>query len=151
MNVIYLHRKCIIFVHKAVKTPTSFIKSVQLSIHSTNSTFTERTTVKFYIESAAKNLSRRCKFGSIGTKISGVLYEDLCTFDAAECNMSLNSPKCNLLLALPCPQLTLSCWNVLLNFSTPVFKMRIIQEPKKVALWNKRHFEEKKMKSAQHV
>ena len=26
----------------------------------------------------------------------------------------------------------------------PVFKMWIIQEPKKVALWNKRHFEEKK-------
>jgi hypothetical protein len=32
--------------------------------------------------------------------------------------------------------------NFLLNFSTPVFKMWIIQEPKKVALWNKRHFEE---------
>jgi len=26
----------------------------------------------------------------------------------------------------------------------PVGKMRIIQEPNKVALWNKRHFEEKK-------
>ena len=26
----------------------------------------------------------------------------------------------------------------------PVGKMRIIQEPKKVALWNKLHFEEKK-------
>ena len=31
-----------------------------------------------------------------------------------------------------------------LNFSTPVFKMWIIQKPKKVALWNKRHFEEEK-------
>ena len=30
------------------------------------------------------------------------------------------------------------------NFSTPVFKMWIIQKPNKVALWNKRHFEEKK-------
>ena len=30
-----------------------------------------------------------------------------------------------------------------LNFSTPVYKMWIIQETKKVALWNKRHFEEK--------
>jgi hypothetical protein len=30
-------------------------------------------------------------------------------------------------------------------------KMRIIQELKKVALWNKRHFEEKEMKSVQQV
>ena len=30
------------------------------------------------------------------------------------------------------------------NFSTPVFKMWIIQKPNKVALWNKRHFEGKK-------
>jgi hypothetical protein len=30
------------------------------------------------------------------------------------------------------------------NFSTPVFKMWVIQKPNKVALWNKRHFEEKK-------
>ena len=34
--------------------------------------------------------------------------------------------------------------NFLLNFSTPVIKMWIIQEPKKLALWNKRHFEEEK-------
>jgi hypothetical protein len=34
--------------------------------------------------------------------------------------------------------------NFLLNFSTPVCKTRIIQEPKKAALWNKQHFEEKK-------
>ena len=33
----------------------------------------------------------------------------------------------------------------------PVYKMWIIQEPKKVALWNKRNFEEKKMESVQHV
>jgi hypothetical protein len=33
----------------------------------------------------------------------------------------------------------------------PVFKMWIIQEPKKVALWNKRHFKEEKMESVQHV
>ena len=31
-----------------------------------------------------------------------------------------------------------------LNFSTPVFKMWVIQKPNKVALWNKRHFQEKK-------
>ena len=29
------------------------------------------------------------------------------------------------------------------NFSTPVFKMWVIRKPNKVALWNKRHFEEK--------
>jgi len=29
--------------------------------------------------------------------------------------------------------------------------MRIIQEPKKVALWNKRHFEEEETEIVQHV
>jgi len=29
-----------------------------------------------------------------------------------------------------------------LNFSTPVYKMWIIQEPNKLELWNKLHFEE---------
>jgi len=43
-------------------------------------------------------------------------------------------------------QLTLWRRNFLLNFSTPVFKLWIIQEPKKIALWNKRHFEEKKLR-----
>jgi hypothetical protein len=33
----------------------------------------------------------------------------------------------------------------------PVCKMQIIQKPKKVALLNKRHFEEKKKESVQHV
>jgi len=33
----------------------------------------------------------------------------------------------------------------------PVGKMRIIQEPNKVALWNKRHFEEKITEIMQHV
>ena len=33
----------------------------------------------------------------------------------------------------------------------PVYKMWITQEPKKVALWNKRHFEEKKTEIVQHV
>ena len=37
------------------------------------------------------------------------------------------------------------------NFSTPVFKMWVIQKPNKVALWNKRHFEEEKMEVIQHV
>ena len=33
----------------------------------------------------------------------------------------------------------------------PVYKMWIIQEPNKVALWNKLHFEEKKTESIEHV
>ena len=41
--------------------------------------------------------------------------------------------------------------NFLLNFSTPVFKMWIIQEPKKVTLWNERQFEEEKTENVQHV
>ena len=32
-----------------------------------------------------------------------------------------------------------------------VFKMWVIQKPNKLALWNKRQFEEKKMKIIQHV
>ena len=35
--------------------------------------------------------------------------------------------------------------------ANPVGKMRIIQEPNKVALWNKRHFEEKNTEIMQHV
>ena len=38
------------------------------------------------------------------------------------------------------------------NFSTPYIKMWIIQEPTKLALWNKLHFEEKKKtESIEHV
>ena len=33
----------------------------------------------------------------------------------------------------------------------PVYKMWIIQEPKKLSLWNKLHFEEKKTESIEHV
>jgi hypothetical protein len=33
----------------------------------------------------------------------------------------------------------------------PVFKMWVIQKPNKVALRNKRHFEEEKMEIIQHV
>ena len=33
----------------------------------------------------------------------------------------------------------------------PVFKMWVIQKPNKVALWNKRHFEERKMEIIHHV
>ena len=33
----------------------------------------------------------------------------------------------------------------------PVFEMWILQEPKKIVLWNKRHLEEKKTENAQHV
>jgi len=34
--------------------------------------------------------------------------------------------------------------NYFFNFSTPVYKMWIIQEPDTLELWNKLHFEEKK-------
>ena len=33
----------------------------------------------------------------------------------------------------------------------PVLKMWILQEPKKIALWNKRHLEEKNTENVQHV
>ena len=33
----------------------------------------------------------------------------------------------------------------------PVYKMWIIQEPNKIELWNKLHFEEEKMESIHHV
>jgi hypothetical protein len=41
--------------------------------------------------------------------------------------------------------------NVLIFLAHRVYKMWIIQEPKKVALCNKRHFEEQEMESVQHV
>ena len=34
--------------------------------------------------------------------------------------------------------------NYFFNFSTPVYKMWITQEPNKLELWNKLHFEEEK-------
>ena len=37
------------------------------------------------------------------------------------------------------------------NFSTPVYKMWIIQEQNKLELWNKLHFEEEKTESIYHV
>ena len=37
------------------------------------------------------------------------------------------------------------------NFSTPVYKMWIIQEPNILELWNKLHFEEKETESIYHV
>ena len=37
------------------------------------------------------------------------------------------------------------------NFSTPVYKMWIIQEPNTLELWNKLHFEEEKTESIHHV
>jgi hypothetical protein len=54
-----------------------------------------------------------------------------------------------------CSQLqsSLAIWrrNFLLILAHPVFKTWIIQEPNKVALWNKRHFEERKTEIMQHV
>jgi len=37
------------------------------------------------------------------------------------------------------------------NFSTPVYKMWIIQEPNTLELWNKLHFEGEKTESIYHV
>jgi hypothetical protein len=59
--------------------------------------------------------------------------------------LSLNTDKTHFMqFVTKNSYLTFRRRNFLLNFSTPVFKMWIIQEPKKVALWNKRHFEEEK-------
>ena len=41
--------------------------------------------------------------------------------------------------------------NYFINFSTPVYKMWIIQESNKLELWNRLHFEEKKTESICHV
>ena len=38
-----------------------------------------------------------------------------------------------------------------LNFSTPVYKMWILQEPNTIELWNKLHFEEEKTESMYRV
>jgi len=40
---------------------------------------------------------------------------------------------------------------IFLIFAHPVYKMRIIQEPNMLELWNKLHFEEKKTDSIYHV
>ena len=48
--------------------------------------------------------------------------------------------------------LTSTVWrrNYFFNFSTPVYKMWIIQEPNKLELWNKLHYKEKKTESINH-
>jgi len=43
--------------------------------------------------------------------------------------------------------LTFWCQNYFFNFSTPVYKMWIIQEQNTLELWNKLHFEEEKTES----
>ena len=67
-----------------------------------------------------------------------------------------------------CPCTDVLCWNVhllkiinltlwrrnyyfFLILAHPVYKMWIIQEPNKLALWNKLHFEEEKRESIEHV
>ena len=62
--------------------------------------------------------------------------------------------------------ITLHCWNLwnhdrhsltfwlrnyFFNFSTPVYKIWITQEPNTLELWNKLHFEEEKTESIYHV
>ena len=66
---------------------------------------------------------------------------------------------CHVLISLRTPAAL--CLNVVLNLlatdfffqilAHPVFKMWVIQKPNKVALWNERHFEERKMEIIQHV
>ena len=41
--------------------------------------------------------------------------------------------------------------NYFLILAQPVYKMWVIQEPNKLELWNKMHFEEKKTESIYHV
>jgi hypothetical protein len=41
--------------------------------------------------------------------------------------------------------------NYFLKFSTPVYKVWITQEPNKLELWNKLHFEEEETDSIYHV
>ena len=45
---------------------------------------------------------------------------------------------------VPCGWINLLAPEFFFNFSTPVYKMWIIQEPNTLELWNKLHFEEKK-------
>jgi len=49
--------------------------------------------------------------------------------------------------------INLTFWgrNYFFNFSTPVYKMWIIQEPNMLELWNKLHFEEEKTEIIHHV
>ena len=52
-------------------------------------------------------------------------------------------------------KITLTLWSrnyyFFLISAHPVYKMWIVQEPNKLALWNKLHFEEKKTESIEHV
>jgi hypothetical protein len=68
--------------------------------------------------------------------------------DLASCNVSI-IPLCTTPIQLKSSlQINLLAPEIFLIFlAHPVCKMWIIQEPKKVALWNKRHFEEKEMES----
>jgi hypothetical protein len=77
-------------------------------------------------------------------------------------NILLAYQQCgNILLAYQQTNLTRQAIRVLINplapelffliSAHPVYKMWITQEPKKLALWNKLHFEEKKTESVKHV
>ena len=53
---------------------------------------------------------------------------------------------------ITCSQdLTFWRWDFFLILAHPVYKMWIIQEPNKLELWNKLHFEEEKTESIYHV
>ena len=70
-------------------------------------------------------------------------------------SLCLFPPKSQILNGMTCratiKNLTLWRRNFFLILAHPVYKMWIIQEPNKLALWNKLHFEEKKTESIEHV
>ena len=56
-------------------------------------------------------------------------------------------------ISTDCEEFTLTFWRRIIFqiLAHSVFKMWVIQKPNKVALWNKRHFDEEKMEIIQHV
>ena len=63
-------------------------------------------------------------------------------------------PYNNLLRICSTIRVILTVWrrnNFFLILVHPVYKMWITQEPNKLALWNKLHFEEEKTESIEHV
>ena len=60
--------------------------------------------------------------------------------------LALLSEKCKTLVDYP-----FGAGIIFLILAHPVYKLWLIQEPNKLALWNKLHFEEKKTESIVHV
>ena len=58
--------------------------------------------------------------------------------------LAVGTAVCSLCMMNGLTSLTFRHRNYFFNFSTPVYKMWIIQEPNMLELWNKLHFEEEK-------